>query len=243
MLTSAQMKPALTTNLPKDVSEFGFGPLVTSPDDCYQEVEMPVRSDGLLSSTVSQCPPSPLTPMPQPPVPDKVVSSIVKHAASLSLARPSPPQADHNRSRSETLPTITRHLRRRPVLIDDRTSLYRLSTLFESNNVEEVDFIASSPVIAEEFDAFSRVRSSHRHDKVKRITGEEEAQALHDARVAQVSSPWFIQPMHCEDEIKVEFDGTVIAGTLPALVERLTLEPISEYYACCVIQRNLIDTR
>ncbi len=95
----------------------------------------------------------------------------------------------------------------------------------------QVDLLASSPVVTKDMDAFSRVSRGHtpRLDKIKQITGDDEAQAFHNAKVAQSSLPWFLRPDHGDDEIKVEFDGTVAAGTLPALVERLTIEPLSEF--------------
>jgi len=121
---------------------------------------------------------------------------------------------------------FSRQFRRRPVLIDDSTSLSRLSTLFETSNVAEVDFLANSPVVAESIDAYSRVARAS-VDKVKQITGDDDAQALYSAKVAQSALPWYLKPDHGDNEIRVEYDGTISSGTLPALVERLTVEHFS----------------
>lgn len=144
---------------------------------------------------------------------------------SLSLPSGETTPSEHQRSRSESAkPAVVRHLRRRPLLIDDQSSLNRLTTLFEAHNVEELDYLISSPIVAESFDAFTRTTkaAASRPDKVKRITGDDEAQAFHDAQLVQ--GTWYLRPMYGEDELQLEADGSVSAGTLRALVERLTVD-------------------
>lgn len=120
-------------------------------------------------------------------------------------------------------------MRRRPLLIDDQSSLSRLTTLFEAHNVEELDYLIASPVVAESFDAFTRTTraATSRPDKVKQITGDDEAQAFHDAKL--VHGTWYLRPMYGEDELQLQPDGAVSAGSLRALVERLTVDFPSEY--------------
>jgi son of sevenless-like protein len=60
------------------------------------------------------------------------------------------------------------------------------------------------------------------------LTGDDSAQAFHNARQAQAKLPWYLKNRHCEEEIKLDFDGTVKAGTLPALVEHLVVDPLRE---------------
>lgn len=67
-----------------------------------------------------------------------------------------------------------------------------------------------------------------RPGKVLQLTGDDSAQAFHNAKQAQAKLPWFLRHRHCEEEIKLEFDGTVKAGTLPALVEHLVVNPLRE---------------
>ena len=150
---------------------------------------------------------------------------------SMSLPIGEMPSSDHQRSRSESTSAITmakpptRRARRRPLLIDDKSSLNRLTTLFEAHNLEELDHLIASPVVAESFDAFTRTNNrtkAARTDKVRQITGDDEAQALHDAQVIQ--GTWYLRPLYGEGEILLQHDGAVSAGTLRALVERLTLE-------------------
>lgn len=67
-----------------------------------------------------------------------------------------------------------------------------------------------------------------RPGKVLQLTGDDSAQAFHNAKQAQANLPWFLRHRHSEEEIKLEFDGTVKAGTLPALVEHLVVNPLRE---------------
>ena len=64
--------------------------------------------------------------------------------------------------------------------------------------------------------------------KVAQITGDDDAQAFHNAKMAQAKSPWYLKPRHDNGDIKLQYDGTVIAGTVLALIERLTVDPLSE---------------
>lgn len=73
-----------------------------------------------------------------------------------------------------------------------------------------------------------RSPTSRRADKVRQLTGDDDAQAFHNAKSAQARLPWYLQPSYSADEIKLEYDGSVRAGTLAALVERLTVDPLSK---------------
>ncbi len=78
-------------------------------------------------------------------------------------------------------------------------------------------------------DDFKRSPASRRADKVRQLTGDDDAQAFHNAKQAQANLPWYLQPSYTADEIKLEYDGSVRAGTLSALVERLTVDPLCEF--------------
>ena len=67
-----------------------------------------------------------------------------------------------------------------------------------------------------------------RPGKVLQLTGDDSAQAFHNAKQAQANLPWYLKHRHREEEIKLEFDGTVKAGTLPALVEHLVVDALRE---------------
>jgi son of sevenless-like protein len=78
---------------------------------------------------------------------------------------------------------------------------------------------------------FSHPLPPHAHSrpgKVLRLTGDDNAQAFHSAKQAQANLPWYLKHRHGEDEIKVDYDGKVQAGTLPALVEHLVVDPLRE---------------
>ncbi|KAI0639893.1 ras GEF [Trametes polyzona] len=183
----------------------------------------PRLDENVQTITVSTPPPTGESPMPSTP-------RTPSRRRSLSLPSGETPPSEHQRSRSVSgKPAAVRHMRRRPLLIDDQSSLSRLTTLFEAHNVDELDILISSPVVAESFDAFTRTTRAvaSRSDKVKQITGDDEAQAFHDAKLVQ--GTWYLRPMYSEDEIQFQPDGSVAAGTLRALVERLTVEFPSGY--------------
>ena len=46
---------------------------------------------------------------------------------------------------------------------------------------------------------------------------------------SQTVSAWFLRPTYDHDDINLDHDGVVKAGTLPALVERLTLDHLSMF--------------
>ncbi|KIM23236.1 hypothetical protein M408DRAFT_264797 [Serendipita vermifera MAFF 305830] len=48
--------------------------------------------------------------------------------------------------------------------------------------------------------------------------------ALHRLRLAHSSIPWYLRPKHAWEELKLDSDGLVVAGTAPALVERLVTD-------------------
>lgn len=213
-------------DFPKDVTS-GYSPSLPESDGYLEQILEVPTSPGFRPYS-----PSPMAPVPYPP-PNTGGDSVDRRGrphVNRSYSSPLPtssPTSTSTSSKASIL--INRHLRRRPVLIDDSSSLSRLSTLFESSNVQEVDLLASSPVVTEYMDTFSRAARGHtpRPDKIKQITGDDEAQAFHNAKMAQSCLPWFLRPEHGDDEIKLEFDGTVAAGIVPALVERLTIEHLS----------------
>ena len=226
-----------------------FSPLVPPPEGIeanFMEVETVLSPTEVIASRMKRRPrPQPLddpeeegqvitlppAPAEEMPVTPRTPGSLRRR--SMSLPSGENPPSDHQRTRSESASTLSnppaRRLRRRPLLIDDQSSLNRLTTLFETQNLEELDHLIASPVVTESFDAFSRANNrmrGGRADKVKQITGDDDAQAFHDAQVFQ--GTWYLQPIYDDDEIQLRIDGSVAAGTVRALVERLTLEFPSE---------------
>jgi len=121
--------------------------------------------------------------------------------------------------------------RRRPVLLDDQSSLLRLSTIIRARTSDQLsDLVSPSrppPPLSPSAPPF--LPYAHpRPGKILQLTGDDSAQAFHNAKQAQANLPWYLKHQHGEEEIKLEFDGTVKAGTLPALVERLVVDPLRE---------------
>ncbi|KAJ7116791.1 ras guanine nucleotide exchange factor domain-containing protein [Mycena crocata] len=151
-------------------------------------------------------PPSPITPMPQPPL----------HSAP-AYNKPTPPTPDdqdfppnNNRDRSGTVPSY-RENRRQPIRLDDHVSLSRLSTLIEAR-----DSLAS-PDSVSPFDVTK--------NKIRKITGSDEAWL--DTQAAKAILPPYLLPSYC-DQLKFDTDGLVRTGTLVALVEKLASDPLTK---------------
>jgi len=234
-------------------------PTVVEP---YDEPSGPDRESQLTVSASSETtatawpspdcspkvPPSPTTPLPVPTARKLFGSAhspipVSPRPFSVPINSDSPGDSHHHRSRSETLPTTpgSRHLRRRPMLLDDRSHLSRLSTLIESNNVTEIESFSKSPVVTESFDAFHRVALQSPALRTGRVKTpiKETIPPLPSATFPSASgwtgkknrtaSTWFLRPTYEDDDIYLDYDGTVKAGTLPALVERLTLDYLSAF--------------
>jgi hypothetical protein len=76
--------------------------------------------------------------------------------------------------------------------------------------------------------------------KINEILGDRDAQAYvcwlplssrclcfiryYNAKVAQAAQPWYMQPVHVGEEIRMEVDDIIKAGTIEALIERLTID-------------------
>jgi hypothetical protein len=128
------------------------------------------------------------------------------------------------------------------MLLDDRSHLSRLSTLIESNNVTEIENFSKSPIVTESFDAFHRVALQSPALRTGRVRTPNwdrtvsSSPTVSPPTLGQTSkrdrngSNWFLRPMYDDDDISLESNGTVKAGTLPALVERQTLDNLSTLF-------------
>jgi len=110
-------------------------------------------------------------------------------------------------------------------------AITRLQTAFDQSLRLEVPHSRSESPIGDD-PVYSPPRNGR---KVAQITGDDDAQAFHNAKMAQANLPWYLKPRHDNGDIKLEYDGTVIAGTIAALIERLTVDPLSK---CCGSCRN-----
>ncbi|KAJ7103128.1 ras guanine nucleotide exchange factor domain-containing protein [Mycena belliarum] len=149
-------------------------------------------------------PPSPLTPMPQPPL----------HSASV-YNKPTPPTPEDRefhigRERSETVPG-GRTGRRLPIRLDDH-ALSRLSTLIESTNIRDGLLSPESAI------------SDAQRGKIAQLTGS--AEAWYDTQAAKATLPVYLLPSY-SDQLKLDADGIVRTGSLVALVEKLTSDPLT----------------
>ncbi|KAJ6523591.1 ras guanine nucleotide exchange factor domain-containing protein [Mycena capillaripes] len=148
-------------------------------------------------------PPSPITPMPQPPL----------HSAP-AYNKPTPPTPDPDgqefpmsRERSETVPS-GKGTRRQPMRLDDHIAS-RLSMLIESASIRD------SPGSPDEA----------KRSKIAKLTGSEEA--WYDTQIAKINLPPYLLPSYA-DQLKLDAEGLVRTGSLVALVEKLSSEPLSK---------------
>jgi son of sevenless-like protein len=156
-----------------------------------------------------QYPPTPSTPTPQPPIAKTAPLFINKPTPPTPLPSSSFEAPELIRSHSESA-AQSRNLRRRPIIFDDRGSPGPLSTLMENSNIHE-----STRQMA-----FKNARSEKCCAEVDDLT-------FFNMTIALSHLPWYLRPPYTFDQLKVGTDGTVKAGTLFALMEKLTAEPFS----------------
>ncbi|KAI9444951.1 ras GEF [Lactarius indigo] len=192
---------------------------VPSPNAALRETENVLEisdsSFALLSISQSERPPLRLDKsLPASPAPTTPSSDIESKLGGLG--------------RSFSGGAIDRTRRRRPVLLDDQSSLQRLSTIIRTRTSDQLsDLVPPETHPPPSPSAPPLPPYAHpRPGKVLQLTGDDSAQAFHNAKQAQANLPWYLKHQHGEEEIKLEFDGTVKAGTLPALVERLVVDPL-----------------
>lgn len=189
------------------------------------------------------CPSSPSSPPPPPPtaaaaplpsgshVPEDV------HSATTSVSEFSP-----NLSPDSYASCHPHCAHRRLLRLDDGLYFRPLSVLLEATSIhsdfEDEETDASSEPVSPDEPSRSYGSLSRRGDKIKQITGDDVAQAVHAAKAARATRPWYLTPISDESEIRYDHDGTVIAATLPALVESLTAEPLRKYLKLqCIYHR------
>ncbi|KZT72955.1 ras GEF [Daedalea quercina L-15889] len=233
-----------------------FSPLVPpheGVDDVHSESDVDVSPADDAANSHSNVGVPVEVPDEPPPVPSKDgihLALNLKPTLSLQGQRHSTPLRaspavvdvpDHARSHSDpTSPMVNRQWRRRPVLIDDRPSLSRLNTLFESESPVDVDIIVSSPFTSSPLAGIPFVACADSSETVvpgcRAGTAKQSfprsplnpkaispaCQGTKDAKTR--SSPSRLRLLEDTDELLLAEDGSVIAGTLPALIERLTFD-------------------
>jgi len=102
----------------------------------------------------------------------------------------------------------------------------------ETNNMTEVE-ILTSPQMSGSFDAFSRAMANS--SAIQSLVHDNDALNFCNAKLGQSHLPWYLRPSYDSDTLKVDSAGHIKAGTLLALVERLTVDPPGEqlfHYNC-----------
>ncbi|KAJ7134422.1 ras guanine nucleotide exchange factor domain-containing protein [Mycena epipterygia] len=97
-------------------------------------------------------------------------------------------------------------------------------TMVPDSPSTKADYLDSSPILDEEF--ASKTKSPPRpsgNSKLAKILGADYAATVPTPPEPELPPrPWYLQPTYSPTEILIDPDGTVRAGTVPALVERLT---------------------
>ncbi|KAF7970865.1 hypothetical protein HWV62_22678 [Athelia sp. TMB] len=105
--------------------------------------------------------------------------------------------------------------RRRSDFMDDQKSLSCSST----------DTRSSAELTSASSDSLSRTSVSG--DSLRPFSDDEDALNFEKAELGQLTRPWYLRPSYTSDTLKVDGKGIVRAGTIGALVEKLTVDPIS----------------
>lgn len=216
----------------------------SASDDCnplaLQSPEMPrepASAEEMVwsaSDLLKLCPSSPSVPPPPPPTPQTAAlrrNSLPEDA--LSPASTSDPNGALEFPSSDSYSTChPQCAHRRLIRLQDGLYFRPLSVLVETMSIDSLhteddpsDSVISPDSPSERSRSFDS-SSSRRLDKIRQITGDDIAQAVHDARSARASCPWYLRPIFDDDEIRYDYNGSVASGTLPALVEALTSEPL-----------------
>jgi son of sevenless-like protein len=138
---------------------------------------------------------------------------------------------------------VRRSHRRRPLLIKNSVSLNQLSGLLELRSPHEIDLVMI-PGLNGFGDGFDTIVANSRADRINKIKAiDNEALTLFNERIAQSHLPWYLRPKYTHDDIKFGNDSNVKAGTLTALIERLTVEPLSMLCSICKANSTLTFRR
>jgi hypothetical protein len=73
-------------------------------------------------------------------------------------------------------------------------------------------------------------KSKSTSEKIWQLTGSEDALAFHNAKQGFSTQPWYLRPNFTPDQLVMNSDLNVKAGTLNALIERLVADPPCEIF-------------
>lgn len=171
-------------------------------------------------------------PIPQKPKPPPLLRIDKSLPASPDITTTPSPFAEpkigtHGRNSSDSAISFQVRTSRWPLIFDVSSSLQRLCSNVRAQTSDRVSILVSQiDVPPSPLPHAFLPNARPRPGKVLQLTGDDSAQAFHNARQAQANLPWYLKHRHSEEEIKLDFDGAVKAGTLPALVEHLVVDPL-----------------
>lgn len=164
-------------------------------------------------------PPPPSTPIPLPPTTTN--SLLTEPTAPISFLKrvaERKPLRRHRPSASDTALPVDgeKTLRRSSEPMNDQDALSCFSTLTDST----AELTSSS--------SLSLSRTSGSGDSLRPFSDDEDALHFDSAGLGQLHLPWYLRPSYTSETLKVDAKGHVRAGTIYALVEKLTVDPISK---------------
>lgn len=199
-LSSGWSDPLLVTEPPPE-------PTISEIEDGHRD--SPLNFNSWFRSPTTSSPSTIIPPFPQMLKPLRLDKSL-----------PASPDVPNTPGSAGAEPKISTHGRNSS---DSVLGLIRAQNSDQSSTLVSPLDVPSSP-LSYPFQPHARSRPG----KVFQLTGDDNAQAFHNAKQAQANLPWYLKHRHSEEEIKLDFDGTVKAGTLPALVEHLVADPLRE---------------
>ena len=209
---SSWSDPSIVTERPREPTAPGI------PDHIR---DSPTNSElhGTKDSPTARVSPNLVLPIPQGPNPllklDKSLPASPDGTSTPGSAGAGPRFSAHRRNSSDSA-----------IGLPDSLSLPGPSTFVRAQTSKSLVYSLDVPPspFTHPFPPNARPRPG----KVLQLTGDDSAQAFHNARQAQANLPWYLKHRHSDEEIKLEFDGTVKAGTLSALVEHLVVDSLRE---------------
>lgn len=214
-------------------------PVYTEEDEGYQSPDVdPYDPSHRVSSEYTD---GPTTPIPQFSPTDPLVGDLSNKFASANLrgskssarssGAPVPPSYAMYSPPSATTPVNYVYPRSSSSSYSmsppyDPPIPHQLSLVLEEGSDVNSQWSMPSMPRVEEYAHRNSVGSSRGPLSSPSSSTTADSAALQMARLSQANLPWYLRPKYTWEELKVDANGLVIAGTVPALIERLLLDPL-----------------
>jgi son of sevenless-like protein len=221
-------------------------PVYTDDDDSsYLSPDAASDNYESLHQISGEYPEGPTTPIPSFSPTDPLVNDLAANFASASLRASNGNKSSSRTSGAPVLPAYAIYssqatspsgnynYSRDPTILYSMSPQYdppiphQLSLVLEEGS--EVDSQWSMPHAEQSLASIDESKGKRTSVPVSTASSALSAAALHQARLAQASIPWYLRPKYTWEELKLDNDGSVIGGTVQALIERLLIQSPSRF--------------